>query len=336
MSHITRAALIDPRVGDAARPYRVIRSADPRGVHAAMRLADAVLVNGLSVRGIGAAIAAGRPPVVVHEGPQGVCPSGLAWSSRGACTVNGDGLGPCSVCAVGGWRGHASVRVHRTAMQGAARNVFISDFLRDLVRAPRSVTIYNPVHRRVFEMRREVDEDLHRIAFAGRLVEEKGLDVLLRALTEVPRVELDVVGDGAMRSEWEGLAARLGVADRVRFLGRLPFEALAGIYARAALVCIPSVWREPFGYAVGEAMALGRPVAAFDHGAFSELLRDGRGFLATPVSASSLAATIRQAIGDSERRKSAARSARQFAEQYLGLEDLGRRYEGVLHEVGGV
>ena len=64
---------------------------------------------------------------------------------------------------------------------------------------------------------------------------------------------------------------------------------LGGLYADAAVVCVPSAWQEPFGYAAAEAMAMGRAVVATPSGALRELLGDGRGFVAAAPTSDALA-----------------------------------------------
>ena len=109
---------------------------------------------------------------------------------------------------------------------------------------------------------------------------EKGLDVLLHAVSMLPGVRLRIAGDGPMRSEWQRLADEIGVGGRAEFLGAMSLGELGGLYADAAVVCVPSAWQEPFGYAAAEAMAMGRAVVATPSGALPELLGDDRGFIA--------------------------------------------------------
>jgi len=89
------------------------------------------------------------------------------------------------------------------------------------------------------------------------------------------------------------------------------------LYAEAALTCVPSAWREPFGYAVAEAMALGVPVVGTPLGAIPELLGDERGFIAVSVTPEALAASIRQALTDENGRAERAERAAAFAPEEL-------------------
>jgi rhamnosyl/mannosyltransferase len=100
-----------------------------------------------------------------------------------------------------------------------------------------------------------------RALFIGRLVAYKGLDVLLRALEQVPDLRLDVVGSGPEGPRLRTLAQALAVADRVRWFGEYPDEDLPRRMADADFLVLPSVTTEEmFGLVVLEAMAAGRPV----------------------------------------------------------------------------
>ena len=137
------------------------------------------------------------------------------------------------------------------------------------------------------------------MAFAGRLVAEKGLDVLLRATRARCRTrELLVVGDGPMMPAYRDLVEELSLSLRVSFLGSQPFDGVAEAYARASVVCVPTVCEEAFGFAAAEAMAMRRPLVVTPSGALAELCADGRGFVADDRSPQALAVTLRKALAD--------------------------------------
>lgn len=98
----------------------------------------------------------------------------------------------------------------------------------------------------------------------GRMTYYKGFDVLIRAACRLAAdVEVRIVGDGELLAECRALAASLGVAERVRFLGRLDDEALRRQYAAADVFCLPSTHRsEAYGVVMLEAMAFGKPVVS--------------------------------------------------------------------------
>jgi glycosyltransferase involved in cell wall biosynthesis len=124
------------------------------------------------------------------------------------------------------------------------------------------------------------------LLFVGRLVPEKGPDLLVRAFAALarthPRARLRLAGDGPLRDELPGLAARLGVGGSVELLGRLPFERVEAELARAWALVAPSRWAEPFGLAAVEAVTRGVPVVASAAGGHSETLEQGETALLVP------------------------------------------------------
>jgi glycosyltransferase involved in cell wall biosynthesis len=124
----------------------------------------------------------------------------------------------------------------------------------------------------------------------GRLVPEKGFDLLVRAAALVDRPVV-IVGDGPQRGELEALAASLG-AD-VTFVGEVPPAALVDHYRRASVVVVPSR-REGFGMVAAEAAACGRAVVGTRVGGVPEVVADGvSGLVVEPDDVEALAAGLR-------------------------------------------
>jgi glycosyltransferase involved in cell wall biosynthesis len=113
------------------------------------------------------------------------------------------------------------------------------------------------------------------LLFAGRLTEEKGVQVLLDVLPSLTGVRLIVAGEGHFRGPLERRVANLGLGDRVLFVGRKGGEELAELYRQSWALVMPSLWPEPFGLGGLEAMASGRAVIAFDSGDIGSWLTDG-------------------------------------------------------------
>ncbi|GBD39620.1 Alpha-maltose-1-phosphate synthase [bacterium HR37] len=122
------------------------------------------------------------------------------------------------------------------------------------------------------------------VSFAGRMVREKGVDVLLRAFSEVikhiPEAKLILAGDGPKRKELEAMARQLGASGNVTFLGHIPREKLEEAFSSSWVQVIPSIWEEPFGNVALEAMARGTVVVASSAGGLKEIIEHGKtGFL---------------------------------------------------------
>jgi len=103
------------------------------------------------------------------------------------------------------------------------------------------------------------------VLFVGRLVYYKGIDVLLEALRLTERARLAIVGVGPLATRLIEQADRLGVTERVKFLGAVSDDRLRSMYKCARFLVLPSVApSEAFGMVQLEAMAAGRPVIATD------------------------------------------------------------------------
>jgi glycosyltransferase involved in cell wall biosynthesis len=128
----------------------------------------------------------------------------------------------------------------------------------------------------------------------GRLTEQKGQRVLLQAVAklagDVPSLVLFLAGTGPLRDELEAETSRLGIADRVRFLGLRRDRAT--LYAAMDIFVLPSHW-EGLSLALVEAMGAGRAVVATRVGGNPEVVRDGRsGLLAPPADVDALAEAL--------------------------------------------
>lgn len=126
-----------------------------------------------------------------------------------------------------------------------------------------------------------------RFLFIGRLVDWKCLDVAMEALLHVPDAQLEVIGDGPMRSGWEQLAVKLGVSSRVVFSGWMSQTACALRLHSAVGLVLPSIY-ECGGAVVLEAMAARTPVIATKWGGPADYIDSTCGFLIEPDSREAL------------------------------------------------
>ena len=135
-------------------------------------------------------------------------------------------------------------------------------------------------------------QDAPLVLALGRLHQNKAFDVLLDALAESPGVWAWIAGEGPLRTALEAQAARLGVADRVRFLGWR--EDVSGLLSAADVLACPSR-HEPLGNVVIEGWAHGVPVVAAASQGPGALIVDGDSGLLAPVGdAGALAGAIRR------------------------------------------
>lgn len=155
-------------------------------------------------------------------------------------------------------------------------------------------------------------------AFAGRLVPEKGADILVRAFANVverlPRACLLVAGDGPERGGLERLVDELGLGRRVLLLGHLPPSELQRQLAASWVQVVPSLWDEPFGNAAAEALMRGTAVIGSGSGGLSEIVRDGKtGLLVPPGDVEALATALITILSRRELAEAMGRDAREDA-----------------------
>jgi glycosyltransferase involved in cell wall biosynthesis len=152
-----------------------------------------------------------------------------------------------------------------------------------------------------------VPADARLLLCVARLEAQKGVDVAIRALPDVPGAHLVVLGEGPERPRLEALAHERGVAGRVHLQGRVP--DVAAWLRRADVLVHPVRW-EGFGLAVLEAMLAGLPVVASRVSSLPELVVDGEtGRLVEPDDAAALAAALADMPeGAGERGRERARS----------------------------
>lgn len=119
--------------------------------------------------------------------------------------------------------------------------------------------------------------EIFTIGYAGRLVEEKGIDVLIRAVARVPgRTRLLVAGTGPLRDDLRREAGIHNIGGSVEFLSGLASTQMPDFYRQLDVLVLPSLtrsnWKEQFGRVLIEAMACGVPVLGSDSGAIPEVI----------------------------------------------------------------
>lgn len=170
------------------------------------------------------------------------------------------------------------------------------------------------------------------ILFVGRIVEQKGLDVLVRALASLAAASwrLTLVGDGVLRAEIAALARRHGLAERVVFKGWVAREDLAAILRGADLFVLPSR-EEGMANAMMEAMASGLPVVATRIAGSSEVVVDGETGLLVPADdEGALGRALETLVADPTMRERMGRAGRARAEAHYTWRAAAARWLRVI------
>lgn len=165
-----------------------------------------------------------------------------------------------------------------------------------------------------------------RVLFAGRLAPQKRIDLLLRALAATS-LAATIAGEGPARARLEAEAERLGLAGRVRFVGRV--EDPAALYRKHAIFALPSR-SEGWSNALAEAMAHGLACAASDIAGNRAVLGDPPAGLLVPDEA--WPAALRRLAEDAELRRRLGEAARRRIEGF-SIERVAADYEGLYRRI---
>jgi glycogen(starch) synthase len=268
---------------DAGCEFVVDRCPSKRRLLARTAWSDVVLHQNLSLRGLWPLGIRRRPLVISHH----------SWYRRPNGKVGGRD------------------RLKKWIVARAAGSISVSSAIASDLGSPSKV-VPNAYRDDLF---REVGEDLRQLdlLFVGRLVSDKGVDLLLAALGQLAqeglRVQLTVAGEGPERRALARQANELGLEASVRFVGILKDEQLATEYRRHGVVVIPSRYEEPFGIVALEAIASGCVVIGSAGGGLKDAIGEC-GLTYPNGDRAALAEGIRRLLGEPElRRQLRARAA---------------------------
>lgn len=287
------------------RAFRVLRAPSLITLVQESLRADAVLQSQISLRLGLPSLFLRRPTVIVHH----------MWTPR-----NGPGA------AVGRIK-HALLRL--------GDNVAVSTAMARSLAVPCSV-ISNPYQAELFAGARQVGAKRD-LVFLGRLIEDKGLAVLLDALAilaqHATRPTLTIIGSGPAEALHQRQVQQLGLVEQVEFAGPLRGEALRDRLAAHQLMIVPSIWEEPFGVVVLEGLACGLIPVVTDSGGLPEAVGQC-GPIVPKNKASELAVAIDKLLKDATSRHHyrkhsaehlAAHAPSRIAKQYLEALEKSQR-----------
>lgn len=208
-----------------------------------LRKCDVVFQNNISLRTLLPALLLRKPVVLVHQ----------TWIQN----VRGEIDWPARL---------------KLALLPQITNVAISHAIARRLKVAAAV-IGNPYRDALFRLDPESARDQDLI-FVGRLVSDKGVDLLLRALHSLGqrrlRPNLTIVGGGPEEEMLRGLATELGCAAQVRFAGEKFGDELVKLLNRHRIMVVPSRWAEPFGVVALEGIACGCAVVGSADGGLKE------------------------------------------------------------------
>lgn len=175
------------------------------------------------------------------------------------------------------------------------------------------------------------------IGYAGGLVPEKGVDMLLRACAQLSDPwRLQLAGAGADETRLHQLAQRLGIAPHVQFLGRRPSGKMADFYRQVDVLALPSRtrrnWKEQFGRVLIEAMACGVPVVVSDSGE-GQRVAASAGLVYPEADVNALARHLRALSASAALRRSLGEAGRARARQHFSMQAVAAKVVAAYRDV---
>ena len=150
------------------------------------------------------------------------------------------------------------------------------------------------------------------ILSVGALIPRKGQDLLIAALPALPDAMLMLVGQGDSEADYRDMAARMGVADRVSFMGNVPHDDLPALFAAADVMALVSS-SEGLANAWVEALACGTPIVASDVGGIRELVKTPEAGRIVERTPEAIAAAVKDILANPPSREAVAANVSAFS-----------------------
>jgi glycosyltransferase involved in cell wall biosynthesis len=291
-----------PAAGADALPYRVLRRPKAAALLREARACDVFYQANVSLRGLWPLLLVRRPWAVSHH--SWYCRTGgrVAWQDR----------------------------LKRRLLRFAAASIAVSHAVAADLDTP-SLVIPNAYREQIFHRMQGV-ERTRDLAFLGRLVSDKGADLLIAALGRLAeqglRPSLTLMGDGPELAGLRRQAEALGVAAQVDFTGMLSGPAAARQLNRHRILVVPSRYEEPFGIVALEGIACGCVIVGSCGGGLPEAIGPC-GVTFPNGDVERLAAALADLLRHPERLTALAAGAAEHLEAH-GSERVARRYLAAL------
>jgi glycosyltransferase involved in cell wall biosynthesis len=181
------------------------------------------------------------------------------------------------------------------------------------------------------------------VACAGRLLHQKGIDLLLRAAATLRDAapggrapSILVLGDGPERAALHELARALGIAETTRFLAGIPHGGVPGLLSAVEVLVLPSrgirTWKEQFGRVLIEGMAAGACVVGSSSGAIPEVIGDA-GLVFPEEDHAGLAAALSRLLRDDRLRERLRAAGRERVRERYTWEAVAAKVVGIYREL---
>jgi len=207
-----------------------------------------------------------------------------------------------------------------------------------IFRYPTDVSKFRPltVGLKKIRKRHDLQEGNLVILAVGRLVYKKGFNYLIKAISELtqkyPHLRLVIGGDGDLRDDWEKLAKKLGVDDKVLFLGNISRDEIIYYYNLADIMVAPSIVDKKGNVDGGpvvsfESMACAKPQIVTSVLGVADVMKDGvNGFVVPQKSSAAISRALDKLISSKSLREKMGKANRRLVSLQLSTKSIGKRY----------
>jgi len=234
-----------PVQASSSDTFEVVRNPTLARLRKLVDWCDVVFQNNISLHHLILALLLRKPVVVAHQTWIRNVDGGIGWNSR-----------------------------IKRALLSRVKNVAISQAVASNIKLAAEV-IGNPYDDRIFKVIPHIAHD-RELLFVGRLVSDKGVDVLLRAIEVLKQrkipANLTIIGRGPEEENLRALIRELGIYQAVTFDGEKVGTQLAELMNHHQIIVIPSRWPEPFGIVALEGIACGCIAVGSEQGGLSEAI----------------------------------------------------------------
>ncbi len=176
-----------------------------------------------------------------------------------------------------------------------------------------------------------------KIIFLGRVIEQKGIEVLLdafsRVLSEMPEAELEIIGYGPEKDRLIRKVKELGMENSVRLCGRVRYDELPERYRSARALALPSMTPEGLGISAVEAGACGIPTVTFGLGGTVELVKHEDTGLVVEKSRDALAEGLVKILTDDDLVDRLGENARKKVAEQYGWDILSKKFDKLFRDI---
>jgi glycosyltransferase involved in cell wall biosynthesis len=328
--------------GDMDFPYVIMRNPSSKECRKAIAGVDLVYLNGLDLGILMYAKFRGKRVVMSYRDLTMICPKGTKWLETGPC-LHKASLGKCIPCLRSS---EAKDMVMRRLLRPYIKaflslfidvNVCTNLFGFERFYLHRKLLIFNGIDTGLFvPAKKKENNKIPVILFVGRLIPEKGCQILLKAIRNLKQegtpFHVLICGDGPYKNKLIEMSREYGLEKEVCFLGVRTGQDLVNAIQQSDVLVVPSLIDEPFGLSAAESMGCEVPVIASNVGGLGIMVKEV-GLVFERGDEAGLAGQLKRLFEDPEMRMALGRKGRSIAVSRYDSEIMAGNYFRLFNEL---